>query len=259
MPTDEEIRRAKDYILLRLSAERLAVSSLDSAILSAARRIIDIASRYGIPPEKFRFSANPQLHAEVNAVLATLREAVAARIEELDTFEDEDDTFVAPALTQETNGKTFHERLAEYVARWGYELEATIAAAGLEGIKDNAEILRGVREYIGNTYDNPWIIGHLGEGDAVRLQSIPHYGKGKPIASHTALAMLLTTTIAAGWMQNWARINAGKRGYYVFRGSSYPCEICDEQVGFLHDVNDLDGLPPYHPHCVCYAVYTDQI
>lgn len=262
MPTDEEIRRAKEYLVLRLSAERLAVSSLDSALLSAARRIVAISRRYNIPPERFRFSADPQLQAEVRDVLALLRDALYDRIETIDTFdndEDKDRPFVAPALTTPWKDKTFRQRLAEYTSRWGYEIEAVIAAAGLEGIKDTKAIESAIREYLDRPYDNPWVKDHLGEGAAVRLENIPHYGKGKPIASQAALALLLTTVVAKGWMQNWARLNAGKKGYYVFRGSSFPCEICDYQTSFPHDASDADGLPPFHPNCCCYVVYTNDL
>lgn len=262
MPTEQEIARAKDYILLRLRAERLAVSSLDAALLSAARRIVEISRRYNIPPESFRFSANPALREEVNAVLALLRDALYEHIASIDTFdndEDEDRPFVAPALTTPWKDKTFRQRLAEYTSRWGYEIEAVIAAAGLEGITDQGRILDGIREYLDRPYENPWIKEHMGEGDAVRLGNIPHYGKGRIIASSAALSLLLTTVVAQGWMQNWARINAGKRGYYVYRGSSFPCEICDAQVGFLHAANDLEGMPPLHPSCKCYCVFTNEI
>ena len=260
MPTDQEISRAKEYLVLRLRAERLAISTLSDALLSAARRIVEISQRYGIPPEKFRFSADRNLRREVDQVLALLRDALYDRIEDLDTFgDDEDSSFVAPILTEPDHGKTFRQRLAEYTSRWGYELEAVIAAAGLEGIKDRNEIISNLREYMDRPYDNPWIIDHKGEGEAVRLDSFPHYGKGRAISAKTALAVLLTTVVAKGWMQNWARINAGKRGYYVFRGSSYPCEICDFQTSFPHDMSDKGGLPPYHPNCCCYVVYTDDL
>lgn len=261
MPTEHEINRAKEYLVLRLRAERLAVSTLDDALLSAARRIAGIARYYNVPPERFRFSANPSLQKEVNEVLELLRDALYSRIEGIDTFEDEDEEgpFVAPALTEKVNGKTFRQRLSEYVSRWGYEIEAVIAAAGLNGVRNQTEILDGIREYMDHPYENPWMKEHMGEGEAVRLRTIPHYGKGRHIASAAALALLLRTTVAKGWMQNWARLNAGKRGYYVFRGSSYPCEICDAQVGFLHDISDTEGLPPQHPNCVCFTVYTDNV
>ena len=126
MPTEQEINRAKEYLVLRLRAERLAVSTLNDALLSAARRIAGIARYYNVPPERFRFSANPSLQKEVNEVLELLRDALYSRIEGIDTFEDEDEEgqFVAPALTEKVNGKTFRQRLSEYVSRWGYEIEA---------------------------------------------------------------------------------------------------------------------------------------
>lgn len=259
-PTEDEIRRAKEYIVLRLQAERLAASTLDTALLTAARRIVAISRRYNVPPERFRFSSDPRLKREIDEVLALLRDVLASRTTDIDTFEDEDGTeYVAPAVTDPDKGKTFRQRLAEYVSRWGYELEATIAAAGLAGVRDEEKIVAGVREYLDRPYENPWVKDHMGEGEAVRLENIPHYGKGKPIASYAALGLLLASTVSRGWMQNWARLNSGKRGYYVFRGSSFPCEICDAQVGFLHSADDTEGLPPFHPHCVCYTVYTDQV
>lgn len=261
MPTEQEIARAKEYLVLRLRAERLAVSEMDAALVSAARRIVAISRRFNIPPESFRFSADPELQAQVRSVLALLREALYDRVEKLDTFQDEKEeegVFVAPALTETIKDKTFKQRLAEYTSRWGYELEAAIAGAALSGIRDEGKIVDGIRDYLEHPYDNPWIKDNMGKGDAVRLENIPHYGMGKPIASRTALGVLLTTVVAKGWMQNWRRENEGKRGYYVYRGSSYPCEICDAQVGFLHAMDDYEGMPPYHPSCKCWVVYTNN-
>lgn len=261
MPSDAEISRAKEYLTLRLRAERVIVSELDAALLLAARRIVSISRKYGIPPESFRFSADPGLQSEVRAVLAQLRDTLYDSARTIDSFTDGDggETFVAPALSARDNGKTPRERLALYTSRWGYEVEAAIAAAGLENVTDTQTVIDGIRDHLSRPYENPMIARHLGEGEAVRLDRIPHYGKGRPVASETALAVLLTTVVAKGWMQNWARINAGKRGYYVYRGSSYPCDICDAQVGFLHAPEDIDGQPPYHPHCCCYTVYTNRI
>lgn len=148
--TEEEIRRAKEYLTLRLKAERLAVSTMNDALLSAARRIVDISRKYNIPPDKFRFSANPLLKKEINDILALLREALYSYVENAVAFEDEDGgtPYIAPALTEEDHGKTFRQRLAEYVSRWGYETETIIAAAGLEGVKDRAAVINGIREYL---------------------------------------------------------------------------------------------------------------
>ena len=260
MPTQEEINRAKEYILLRLRAERTAVSTLNTALLQAARRIVEISRKYNIPPENFRFSVNALLQVEVRNVLTILKEALYSEVEALDTFKDSKDDekpFVAPILTSKDHDKTFRQRLDKYVSRWGYELEAIIAAAGLAGIKDAKAIEAGIREYLDRPYENPWVKDNMNKGDAVRLENIPHYGRGVAIASIVALKTLLTDVVAKGWMQNWQRLNQNKKGYYVYRGSSFPCEICDAQVGFLHDINDTMGLPPFHNYCKCYTVYID--
>lgn len=44
----------------------------------------------------------------------------------------------------------------------------------------------------------------------------------------------------------------GAVGYYVFRGSTYDCPICDEQCGWLHPLTDM--AIPAHPNCVCVCV-----
>ena len=111
MATEDEIRRAKEYLVLRLRAERTAVSTMEAVLLTAARRIADIAQRYNIPPEKFRFSANKNLQREVNEVLALLKDVLESHVRDLDTFEEEGkEAFAAPALTEKDAGKTFRER-----------------------------------------------------------------------------------------------------------------------------------------------------
>ena len=258
MPTDKEINDAKDYLLLRLRTEDLAAKNLRDILESAARRIVAIARKYNIPPALFRFSADPSLHKEVLEVLATLRDALYDEIESLDTFPSEEGDYTATAVTAKNHGKTFRERLAIYTNRWGYEIEATIAAAGLQGVKDQNAILDGIRDYMDRPYDNPWVKASMGKGEAVRLRALPHFGSGTATASALALTLLLQQTVADGWMQNWMRLNSGKRGFYVMRGSSYPCELCDAVTGVWYPASETHILP-VHPRCCCYMVFTNEI
>ena len=57
------------------------------------------------------------------------------------------------------------------------------------------------------------------------------------------------------WMRELANDykEDGAVGYYVFRGSSYPCDLCDSACGF-HPLTDMSFFPPLHPHCCCGAV-----
>lgn len=69
-----------------------------------------------------------------------------------------------------------------------------------------------------------------------------------------ALALLSTFAVTEGWMRWWG-LNAernGASGFYSFRGSSYPCSLCDSMVGF-HPMSAYVGA--WHPHCKCYFVF----
>lgn len=254
MPTDKEIKAAKDWLLTRLGAERGAVSYLGKILSQCARRIVEISQRYNIPPNKFRFSANPKLLEEVKAVLKTLRDALFHRTVYTCTFGEEGEERVSEAVNAEEYGKTFRQRIAEYVSRWGYEVEAVIAAARLSGIKDANTIVRSIEEYLERPYDNPLVKEQQGKGDAIRLRRSFHRGAGRAIAAYAALRLLIRATIAQAYMEEWSARNADAMGFYVQRGSSFPCEDCDAECGYLHPMSD-DGIVPVHPNCCCIVIY----
>ncbi|MFK1744823.1 hypothetical protein ACIXBP_05490 [Bacteroides fragilis] len=83
-------------------------------------------------------------------------------------------------------------------------------------------------------------------------------GVGRTVSSWTALSDLTEYAVAEGWMKHW-ELQAkacGAVGFFVMRGSSYPCNICDDEVGFHVE---WDKLPPYHGHCKCFAVPVSAI
>jgi len=82
-----------------------------------------------------------------------------------------------------------------------------------------------------------------------------HYGQGVPISSFTALTDITVFAIAEGWgYYDYMTHKDGSRGYFVVRGSSYPCEECDSHVGF-HPIGDEENLPMYHNHCRCMTIW----
>jgi hypothetical protein len=79
-----------------------------------------------------------------------------------------------------------------------------------------------------------------------------HLGVGISNSAFNSINTLGRYTIGDAWMYDWYDDwnTKGAIGYEVRRGSSYPCSICDSNVGFHTDGN----LPPYHPRCVCIAI-----
>lgn len=88
--------------------------------------------------------------------------------------------------------------------------------------------------------------------------SEPHYGRGEAVSSLTALDTMTRYAVADAWMQ-WGWLDAvdrGAKGYFVERGSSYPCDICDSHTGTFYYITDGASRPQYHPNCCCYVVYS---
>ena len=84
------------------------------------------------------------------------------------------------------------------------------------------------------------------------------YGAGKYASAENNLVRLQRSTVAQAMrLSDWEIFSRkGAVGYYVGRGSSYPCSLCDSMVGF-HHIIDITQMPPYHANCVCwyYPVY----
>lgn len=82
-----------------------------------------------------------------------------------------------------------------------------------------------------------------------------HYGQGVPISSLTALTDITVFAIAEGWgYYDYMTHKKGSRGYFVVRGSSYPCDECESHVGY-HPIGDEENLPMYHNHCRCMTIW----
>ena len=46
----------------------------------------------------------------------------------------------------------------------------------------------------------------------------------------------------------------GAVGYFVHRGSSFPCPVCDDLCGYVHSIDTM--VIPAHPNCVCRVEFT---
>ena len=84
-----------------------------------------------------------------------------------------------------------------------------------------------------------------------------HYGKGVPVSSLVDLQRMTRFAVGEGWMYyGWLdALEKGAMGYYVERGSSYSCDLCDSHVGIFYYITDESNMVPYHLSCMCCVVY----
>lgn len=96
-----------------------------------------------------------------------------------------------------------------------------------------------------------------------RLGVQESFGVGRTVSSWTALSDLTEYAVAEGWMKHW-ELQAkacGAVGFFVMRGSSYPCNICDDEVGFMlngtnyHRITVIVMLLPFPYQQYNYLTY----
>ena len=248
MPTEQQIQEAIDYVLRRVQAEQNIVSRLDRRVVEAAGEIISLAMKYDIPPSMFRFSRNAALKRKVEEIISRLKEELSLQVAEYAGIpEKTDEDGMWAIINRKRNGKTFAQRLDIYSGRLEFEIEAFIAAGLLRSLSRN-EIVQAYERHHKRPYD--FIQGN---GSAVRLQGVS-YGVGKSNVAYNALSTLLRSTVADAWMMADMKEaeKKGATGFHSYRGSSYPCSLCDSMTGY-HPLSDFPGI--WHPNCKCFFVF----
>lgn len=236
-PTSSDIAKAKEYLRKRVAAEVSMEHYLDRKLLAAALKIVRLAYKRNIPPTLFSFSYNPFLSVEIDKIINELVDEIEQYDISLALKTDkEDNNILLPYINREINGATYNDRLRNYAIRFKVELQDLIGAGLVLGYP-----LKKIEKTIKESYKEPYkntIASHL-------------YHKGQ--SAYHRLSVLTRHTIADAWMFGLfeSARKGGAAGYFVYRGSSYPCSICDMMVGF-HPITDY--VLPVHPNCKCFAV-----
>ena len=85
--------------------------------------------------------------------------------------------------------------------------------------------------------------------------TIPHRGQGIYAASYENIIRNVQNTINLSWGQverAYGEMN-NYIGYFVHRGSSYPCDECQSQVGWMHNIKHM--VVPIHANCKCFVTF----
>lgn len=270
---DKRIKETRQYINDLLEEEAHADEDIKSRVRSHIRQIIVASLGYKISGKSFRFSYNDELEKTVNRIMAEFKDSVyditEKRVLRSKTLSEDrnksniDDAIIFGFVFGKLGKYTFRERLNMYANQVKMEVEAAVAA-GLFKDMTSDQILNQIMMYINSPYVNPAIQEAIRKGGfaASRIQSQGiTYGTGRYISGFANLKRMEIMAMSQGYNYTNYRIWGKDKniiGYYQFRNSSYPCEICDEAVGF-HKITEL--TLPVHPNCVCSAfpVYKDDI
>lgn len=233
-PTSKDITEAKEYLLKRLRAEQSIVLHTNKLIDEAVKNIINLAYTYNVPANMFSFEYDPALSLEVDFIINKLIDTLEEYTYELATYTNkENEKILQPYIYRSINGKTLTERMSEKKTSFKSEIGDIVKIALTLSLSKTKAITEAL--------------------NALKTQSRVIKPNTKGMRTFHALLLLERHTIADAWMYASERdmIRQGAIGFYSYRGSSYPCQTCDENRGF-HTF--ADPFPPYHPRCVCFAV-----
>lgn len=241
---------------------------IKQVILSALDDILALGYPMGLSAHTFKLDNHPQrekVRQILNAMRLAIYSIIATRCEQAVEQREECNGMgviisVDDVLNDTSYGDSIRKRASLYANRLTQELEMWMAIGLLNNLSAS-EVSRQFDKNANRPYSNEKYSltrkdiakGALATA-AIRLLRSPSFVKGNYTSAVNALDRLLRIAVASA-----ARIadyqaykKAGIIGFYVYRGSSYPCSHCDSMVGF-HPFT-MANLPPYHPYCYCYAV-----
>lgn len=272
MKINDNREKAADYASKRLQAQRNIDSRVDEVLHDAALKIYDICNKYNSAIIKGK-----KMKAEIDEVIEQAKQDIwqleldYAAISE--KVLDDDKGVTATYLASAHYGKTFKQRQNVYMSRFVKDVMKIFYAGMVFGTTLNV-IKEAVDKQFRNPYSKDGLINHAvvtrggahvynmpykeAEKTAKEVRDAlktPSYGTGIQPEGYEQIQKNVKDTLALAWSEEEhdAAIRNGAKGFYVFRGSSYPCIDCQSHVGWLHKMDD--DAPPYHSHCVCFCIY----
>ena len=275
-PTEEDVRKAKQYILRRSEVANELQDLATELLTDAAVQIVEIAYKYNFPGEVFTIDASPEQQKEISAVMDDLEEKLLELLEStiFDNLRDDDGNpipversmaLLAFMLSLGHGNNNLRTTLFNYEWRFLYDLEAAIASLKIADIPLPEGIVK-IRSHISSIYTMSEVQAAIKRPNNVmaeflRTQGVPHNPdgtpnlQGVPREGFNAIinSIRITNDIVWGHNQFLNFVDRHATGFYVLRGSDYPCKMCDDNTGF-HHMNEQEAMPPIHPHCCCYSI-----
>lgn len=227
--TERELEKAKEearaYIRRMLSLACVPCSShAFTEIEESVRELVSIFVTYGYTTGgtmHLTAEGERQRDAVIRELIETLEELAYTYVSMAED-DDDDKALLVAWLKERYKGATIDERIT----------------SGVNGIESNLErIIRSEMQSNGGIIPSDLDV-------AVGV-----------ITGVKSLRRLLETEVTRGWQHKWGQDHKDAMFVHVYRGSSYPCDLCDSMVALGWQLVGNAQLPPYHPNCCCYAVY----
>lgn len=264
-PSQADINAAKKFILQREEYARLLENRVDEILNDAAERIVIICYRYNVDPQYLYFGSgfNEQMMAEISDVMDEIEQAIIDLINEYSTIatkdKDRSKTLLLWIASLGRGGKNLRGTLDGYLFKFMKDLEAAVAALR-HANSTMAEAVTKVKSYLHNIYTMPEVVAAFKEASTfaatyIQSKGVQQGGVGLSNNGSTNVTKMARITLQMAWMRSYRMDfeESGAVGFYVLRGSSYPCSLCDSKVGF-HVIDETDCFPPFHPNCCCYVI-----
>lgn len=247
MPMNEN-SRSLNYAAKRIQAIQSMERRIQQIIFPKAKQIIAAARKYRSGDRLMNESA---LLREARSITAAAQKDIeaytAAYAKASCSILDIESENIEAFLTGDIYGKTTSERNSVYLANFAEDIVRMIKAGTVMGYSES-QILSSVR----TGYKDPYHASVVTKAQRKDINiATPSYGKGYYRNAYENIVRNATQVISLAWglaEQEYGKEN-GAVGYYVHRGSSYNCPVCDDLCGYLHSLKTM--VVPAHVNCVC--------
>lgn len=257
MPLIDYISQAKEYLRKRISAELSFQNNLETLIDEYAYKLVDIAYSSNVPPNLFTFDYNKKINKAVDDLILEMEQLIISITETLAVATHKDNrNKILARIGSDISGDNFYGRLDSHTDTFRKEMEGVIAAGLLIGAL-KTKVKQSIKANLHTPYQNPIfkeaVKSNLGTAEVLLKKGL-HLGIGISNSAFNSINTLGRFTIGDAWMYDgYLEMDAmGAIGYIGHRGSSFPCQECDDQANRFHSLSE-GMIYPLHPNCVCYV------
>lgn len=263
--TEKDIKLAKNYVALRERTAKSLSSRIDELLQEAAEQITRICYKYNVDPKTFILSPeyNEKMFEEVAKVLDELEDEIFDLTLEYSTDCTSDEkhrsSLLAWIITLGRNNRNLRQTLENRLCVFSRDIEALVAS--MRYAKRNVtQAVSRIKTNLHTVYVTPEVLAAIKNRSNIKATyiksgGIKHGNIGNSNSEANNIERFGEITVQMAWMKNKQEEykEEGVDGFYVMRGSNYPCAICDDHVGF-HKIEETEHFPPFHGHCCCIAV-----